>query len=77
MKINITFRIDLSNIEISFLPNFISNILISLGNNLIKISDSPLSFNSKEIRDIYIDMNLIIPLLPHITKLFQIKFSLI
>ena len=63
MKINITFRIDLSNIEISFLPNFISNILISLGNNLIKISDSPLSFNSKEIRDIYIDMNLIISLL--------------
>ena len=45
------------------MPDFISNILISLGNNFIKITESPLNFNSMMIRDIYTDLNLIISLL--------------
>ena len=60
IKIYITFRFDLSNIEIKFLPNFLSTILISLGNNLIKISESPLNFKIIEITNIYMDMSLIL-----------------
>ena len=63
IKINITFRIDLSNIEISFLPDIISNIIISLGSSLIRITESPLSFSPKVIQDIYMDINIIISLL--------------
>ena len=60
MKLNISVRIDLSNVEISFLPDFLTNIIMSLGSNFIKISNSPLSFNPKILRDIYMDTNLII-----------------
>ena len=62
-KINLTLRIDLSNIEISFLPDIISNTIISLGSSLIRITESPLSFSQKVIQDIYMDTNLIISLL--------------
>ena len=57
IKINITFRIDLSNIEISFLPDIISNAIISLGSSLIRITESPINFRPKLIKDIYMDMN--------------------
>ena len=57
IKISITLRIDLSNIEISFLPQFLTNIIITLGNSLIRISESPISFNSIEIYDIYMEPN--------------------
>ena len=60
LKINLTFRIDFSNIEISFLPDFLSNIILSLGSSLIRISDSPINFDAKVIKDIYMDTNLII-----------------
>ena len=63
LKINITLRIDLSNIEISFLPDIISNIIISLGSSLIRITESPLSFSPKVIKDIYMDTNMIISIL--------------
>ena len=63
LKIYITFRIDLSNIEISFLPDIISNAIISLGSSLIRITDTPLSFSSIVIKDIYMDTNIIISLL--------------
>ena len=63
LKINITLRIDLSNIEISFLPDIISNTIISLGSSLIRISESPLSFSPKVIKDIYMDINMIISIL--------------
>ena len=63
IKINITFRIDLSNIEISFLPDIISNAIISLGSSLIRITESPINFRPKLIKDIYMDMNLIISIL--------------
>ena len=58
-----TFRIDLSNIEISFLPDLISNTIMSLGSSLIRITESRLSFSSKTLKDIYMDINLIISLL--------------
>ena len=63
LKINLTFRIDFSNLEISFLPDIISNTLISLGSSLIRITESPLSFNPKVIQDIYMDINIIISIL--------------
>ena len=75
IKMNLTFRIDLSIIEISFLPKFLSNIILSLGSSLIRISDSPISFNSKVFADIYMDINYIISLLIEDYKLqstFQI-----
>ena len=63
LKINITFRIDLSNIEISFLPDIISNTIISLGSSLIRITESPLRFSPKVAKDIYMDTNVIISFL--------------
>jgi vacuolar protein sorting-associated protein 13A/C len=63
LKINITLRIDLSNIEISFLPDILSNTIMSLGSSLIRISESPLSFSPKVIKDIYMDTNMIISIL--------------
>ena len=63
IKINLTLRIDLSNIEISFLPEIISNTIISLGSSLIRITEGPLSFKSKVIHDIYMDINAIISIL--------------
>ena len=63
LKINITFRIDLSNIAISFLPDIISNTIISLGSSLIRITESPLSFSPKVAKDIYMDTNAIISFL--------------
>ena len=60
IKINISIRVDLSNVEIYFLPDFVTNIIMSLGSNFIKISKSPLSFNPKILRDIYMETNLIV-----------------
>ena len=45
MKINLTFRLDFSIINVSLLPGIINKVIASLGNSLTHISDSPLRFS--------------------------------
>lgn len=63
IKINLSFRLDLSSLNISHLPSFVSNIIGSLGSSLVRISDSPIKFNEKLIENIYMEIN-------EITKIF-------
>ena len=63
IKINLSFRLDLSSLNISHLPSFVSNIIGSLGSSLVRISDSPIKFNEKLIENIYMKIN-------EITKIF-------
>ena len=57
IKINLTFRLDLSSLNISHLPRIVSKIIGSLGSSLVKISDSPIKFNEKIIENIYMEIN--------------------
>ena len=57
MKINLSFKLDISSINISYMPKFISRLIGSLGGSLVSISDSPLSFNEVVIDDVYLRMN--------------------
>ena len=54
MKINLSFKLELSSINITYLPKFISRIIGSLGSSLISISDSPLKFSEIIIENIYL-----------------------
>jgi vacuolar protein sorting-associated protein 13A/C len=56
IKINLTFRLDLSNLNISHLPKIISRIIASLGSSLVRISDSPIRFKEKIIENIYMEI---------------------
>ena len=53
LKINLTFRLELSSLNISYLPKIISRIIGSLGSSLVRISDSPIKFNEIIIENIY------------------------
>ena len=57
IKINLTFRLDLSNLNISHLPKIISRIIASLGSSLVRISDSPIKYSEKIIQNIYLEFN--------------------
>ena len=57
IKINLTFRLDLSSLKISHLPKFISKIIGSLGSSLIRISDTPIKFNEIVVENIYMEIN--------------------
>ena len=57
IKINLTFRLDLSNLNISHLPKIISRIIASLGSSLVRISDSPIKYKEKIIQNIYMEFN--------------------
>ena len=63
IKINLSFRLDLSSLNISHIPKFFSKIIGSLGSSLVRISDSPIKFNEKIIENIYMEIN-------EITKIF-------
>ena len=63
IKINLSFRLDLSSLNIAHLPKIASKIIGSLGSSLVRISDSPLKFNEKIIENIYMEIN-------EITKIF-------
>ena len=54
MKINLSFKLELSSINISYMPKFISRIIGSLGSSLVSISDSPLKFSEIIIENIYL-----------------------
>ena len=56
IKINLSFRLDLSNLNISHLPKIISRIIASLGSSLVRISDSPIRFKEKIIENIYMEI---------------------
>jgi hypothetical protein len=56
IKINLSFRLDLSNLNISHLPKIITRIIASLGSSLVRISDSPIRFNEKIIENIYMEI---------------------
>ena len=54
MKINLSFKLELSSINITYLPKFMSRIIGSLGSSLVSISDSPLKFSEIIIENIYL-----------------------
>ena len=56
IKINLSFRLDLSSLNISPLPKIISNIIGSFGSSLVRISDSPIKFSEKVIENIYMEI---------------------
>ena len=56
IRINLTFRLDLSNLNISHLPKIISRIIASLGSSLVRISDSPIRFKEKIIENVYMEI---------------------
>lgn len=60
IKINLTLRIDISSLEISLVPAFVTKLLGTVGNALARITDSPLSFSELTIPNIYNNMNYII-----------------
>ena len=53
VKINLTFRLELSRIHISYMPKIISRLIGSLGSSLVRISDSSIKFSEKIIENIY------------------------
>ena len=55
IKINLSFRLDLSSLNISHLPRIVSKIIGSLGSSLVRISDTPIKFNEKIIENIYME----------------------
>ena len=57
IKINLTFRLDLSSLNISHLPKIVSRVIGSLGSSLVRISDSSIKFNEKIIENIYMEIN--------------------
>ena len=57
IKINLTFRLELSSINISYMPRIISRLIGSLGSSLVRISESPLKFSEKIIENIYMETN--------------------
>jgi len=57
IKINLTLRIDISSLEISLVPAFVTRLLGSFGNALARITDSPLSFKELRITNVYNKMS--------------------
>ena len=60
IKLNLSIRLELSSINISYMPKFISRIITSLGSSLVRISESPIKFKEKIIENIYMNISEII-----------------
>ena len=72
IKINLTFRLELSSINITYMPKIFSRLIGSFGSSIVRISDSPIKFSEYIFENIYMGTSEIIQLL---TKYF-IKQSL-
>jgi len=60
IKINLTLRIDISSLEISLVPAFVTKLLGTVGNAIARITDSPLSFKELRISNVYNNMGYIL-----------------
>lgn len=63
MKIKLTLRIDISSLHIGLVPKFIIKFLGTVGNSLMRISDSPLKFNEIILQECFSNYNKISTLL--------------
>jgi len=60
IKINLTLRIDISSLEISLVPAFVTKLLGTVGNAIARITDSPLCFKELRITNVYNNMGYIL-----------------